>query len=68
MAQIQMTDFNPSGSELIEELTDEELLAINGGVQGPIGDIVRSLGFSSLADIIDIMEEVAEIALAIHRS
>jgi hypothetical protein len=31
MAQIQITDLNPSDFGFMEELTDEELLAINGG-------------------------------------
>jgi bacteriocin-like protein len=31
MAQIKITDLNPSESGLMEELTDEELMAINGG-------------------------------------
>jgi len=31
MAHIQMTDRNPSDLEPMEELTDGELLAINGG-------------------------------------
>lgn len=31
MAHIQMTDLNPSDLEFMEELTDGELLAINGG-------------------------------------
>jgi len=31
MAQIQITDLKPSDFGLMEELTDEELLAINGG-------------------------------------
>jgi hypothetical protein len=31
MAQTQMTDRHPSGLGVPEELTDEELLAINGG-------------------------------------
>jgi len=31
MAYIQMTDRNPSDLETMEELTEEELLAINGG-------------------------------------
>ncbi len=31
MAHIQITDLNPSDSGLIEELTEEELLEINGG-------------------------------------
>jgi hypothetical protein len=31
MARIQITDLNSSDSELIEELTDEDLLEINGG-------------------------------------
>ena len=34
MTHIQINDLNPSGSELgdeVDELTDEELLAINGG-------------------------------------
>jgi len=35
MAHTQMTDRNPSDLEFMEELTDEELLAINGG-QMPI--------------------------------
>jgi hypothetical protein len=32
MAHIQMTDRNPSDLESMEELTDGELLAINGGI------------------------------------
>ena len=32
MAHIQMTDRNPSDLEFMEELTDGELLAINGGI------------------------------------
>ncbi len=56
MAQIQVTDLNPSDSQLLDELTDEELLAINGGA-GPIGDILRSLGFDPIADIVDIFED-----------
>jgi hypothetical protein len=31
MARIHITDLNSSDSELIDELTAEELLAINGG-------------------------------------
>ena len=31
MAQIQITDLNPSDCGFIEELTEEELLEINGG-------------------------------------
>jgi bacteriocin-like protein len=31
MARIQITDLNPSDFGLTEELTDEELMAINGG-------------------------------------
>jgi hypothetical protein len=31
MSQIQITDLNPSDFRFMEELTDEELLAINGG-------------------------------------
>jgi hypothetical protein len=31
MAQIQIIDLNPSDFGFIEELTDEELLEINGG-------------------------------------
>ena len=31
MAQIQIIDLNPSDFGFMEELTDEELLAINGG-------------------------------------
>ena len=31
MAKIQITDLNPSDFGFMEELTDEELLAINGG-------------------------------------
>jgi hypothetical protein len=31
MAHLQITDINPSASELGDELTEEELLAINGG-------------------------------------
>jgi len=31
MAQIQITDLNPSDSGFMEELTDEEILVINGG-------------------------------------
>lgn len=32
MAQIQITDLNPSDSELMDELIPEQLLAINGGI------------------------------------
>jgi hypothetical protein len=32
MAQIQITDLNPSDSELMDELTPEQLLEINGGI------------------------------------
>ncbi len=60
MAQIQIIDLNPSDSGLIEELTAEELLGINGGGQGPIGDLLRRLGFDTLADIVDVVEEIAE--------
>jgi hypothetical protein len=31
MARLQITDLNSSDSKLMEELTDEELLEINGG-------------------------------------
>jgi hypothetical protein len=31
MARIQITDLDPADSGLMDELTDEELLAINGG-------------------------------------
>jgi lactobin A/cerein 7B family class IIb bacteriocin len=55
MPQIQITDLNPSDSGLMEELTVKELLAINGGA-GPIGDVLRSLGFDLLADVVDIFE------------
>ena len=37
MSDIQISDLNPSDIEFCEELTDEELLAINGG-QGWISD------------------------------
>lgn len=36
MAHIQMTDRNPSDLGLMEELTNEELLAINGGGLGAV--------------------------------
>lgn len=39
MAHIQMTDRNPSDLGLMEELTDEELLAINGG--GRFSDFLK---------------------------
>jgi len=47
MAHIQMSDCNPSDLEFIEELTDEELLAINGGIfwealKGKIKDSIWS--------------------------
>jgi hypothetical protein len=32
MAQIQITDLNPSDAELIDELTPEQMLEINGGI------------------------------------
>jgi hypothetical protein len=41
MARIQITDLNSSDSELIDEFTAEELLAINGG--GKIGTVLRAL-------------------------
>jgi hypothetical protein len=40
MAAIQMTDRNFSNLEFMEELTDEELLAINGGWSW---DVIRSI-------------------------
>jgi exopolysaccharide biosynthesis predicted pyruvyltransferase EpsI len=42
MAQIQITDLNPSDSELMDELTPEQLLAINGG--GFWGDLFIAIG------------------------
>jgi hypothetical protein len=49
MAQIQITDLNPSDFGFMEELTDEELLAINGGDGNPeVAALLRAL-----ADLID---------------
>ena len=59
MSRLQITEFNCSDFGL-EELTDEELLEINGGVQGPIGDLLRSVGFDALADVVDIIEDIVE--------
>ena len=56
MAQIQITDLNPSDSGLMDELTAKELLAINGGRLGPIGDLLHCLGFHALADFFDIFD------------
>ena len=52
MAHIQMTDRNPSDLGIMEELTDEELLAINGGgfsdwwerVDGKVDDVITGVG------------------------
>lgn len=38
MASVQITDLNSSKSELLYELSDDEILDINGG--GLLGDIV----------------------------
>ena len=46
MARIQITDLNPSDFGLIEGVTDEELMAINGG--GWFTDFLRDA-----ADFID---------------
>ena len=47
MAHIQVTDRNPSDLEPMEELTDGELLAINGGrwlsIQTPLPSIQTPL-------------------------
>jgi hypothetical protein len=48
MAHIQMTDHNPSDLGLMEELTDEELLTINGGALGALGGAVAGAGGSLL--------------------
>ncbi len=50
MARIQITDLNSSDSELMDEITAEELLAINGGgkwgaLAHAIGDILNSWGW-----------------------
>ena len=50
MAHIQMTDRNPSDLGLMEELTDEELLAINGGGIGALGGAAAGAGNSILTD------------------
>jgi hypothetical protein len=49
MARIQITDLNYSDSELMDKLTAEEILAINGGgkwaaLAHAIGDILESWG------------------------
>jgi hypothetical protein len=46
MAQIQITDLNPSDSELMDELTPKQLLEINGGINW---DIV----FHAIRDFLD---------------
>ncbi len=43
MAHIQMTDGNLCDLEVIEELTNEELLAINGGGLGALGGATGSI-------------------------
>lgn len=48
MAQIQITDLNPSDFGFMEELTDEELLAINGAGDPEVAALLRAL-----ADLID---------------
>jgi len=50
MANIQMTDRNPSDLGLMEELTDEELLAINGGALGATIGVFTGAGNSVLTD------------------
>lgn len=50
MAHIQMTDRNPSDLGLMEELTNEELLAINGGVVGTALGGFSGAGNSILTD------------------
>jgi hypothetical protein len=44
MAKIQITDLNPSDFGLMEELTDEELLAIMGG--GPFSNFLHALAYA----------------------
>ena len=66
MANIQMTDRNPSdlgfmeeveeltSEELLdEELTDEELLAINGGGLGAVGGAAGAAGGSILDNVLE---------------
>ena len=48
MAHIQMTDGNLCDLEVMEELTNEELLAINGGGLGALGGAVAGAGGSYL--------------------
>lgn len=50
MAQIQITDLNPSDFGFMEELTDEELLAINGSGPDP-GEVAALL--RAIANLID---------------
>ncbi len=51
MAHIQMTDRNFSDLEVMEELTDEELLAINGGAFGAVGGGIAGAGGSILDNV-----------------
>lgn len=51
MSQIQITDLNPSDFGFMEELTDEELLAINGGKKKDGGLLSDAL--HATADAID---------------
>jgi hypothetical protein len=61
MARIQTTDLNSSESELMEELTDEDLLEINGGggftwrrFNGWINEGLGALGAIGLGVVISI--------------
>lgn len=68
MAHIQMTDRNPSDLGLMEELTDEDLLAINGGgfsdwwerVDGKVDDVIDTVG-----DVVGTVKKVTDIVKGI---
>ena len=61
MAHIQMTDRNPSDLGLMEELTDEELLAVNGGgFWDSLKDTVKD-AVGIVKDVKDVVEEVQDI-------
>jgi len=53
MAQIQITDLNPSDFGFLEELTDEELLAINGGRTDSTDPKVLAAYLRATADLLD---------------
>lgn len=72
MAHIQMTDRNPSDLGLMEELTDEDLLAINGGgkfsdwwdgVDDTVGDVISGVGqvVETVGDVAGLIKDIKGI-------